>query len=275
MVAIGLSPGLNALEPNCRSSPYLAYHEITKAEPAYLYGTSAGQFREHLRCVQRLAALKHSRSSVLRITLDDGHASQYECAFPVLQELSMKATFFITAGWTDKYPEYMTWKQLGELSRAGHEVQSHGWSHTHLTRCSDHALSAELRGSKFALEDHLGMEVTAISAPGGRWNQRVVHACEDAGYKRLFISDPWINKKRAGGIAVLGRWMVTRNMDENKIASLLDVRGTSMTLLRARNLLKLTARIMIGDSAYQALWRRVAEKTQSPGGHYFKGEKGT
>lgn len=257
---IKLGPGLNEFQSNWLS-PCLAYHEITEHDSVYLYGVSASQFNEHLR---RLATVGRSGSSTARITFDDGHISQYERAFPVLQDLSMRATFFVTAGWIDKRPEYMSWKQLGALSRAGHEVQSHGWSHAHLTLCSDDELREELRRSKGTLEDRLGIEVTAISAPGGRWNQRVLRACEEAGYKQLFVSDPWIAKKRVGQIDVLGRWMVTRTMDENEIASLLDGRRTSAALLRARNLLKLAARMIIGDRAYQALWRLVARKSQIP-----------
>jgi peptidoglycan/xylan/chitin deacetylase (PgdA/CDA1 family) len=261
-VTAKIEPGssTNELKAYSRSSLYLAYHEITEVKSKYLYSVSVSQFNDHLRCVRRLGSMDHSRPDAVHITFDDGHISQYVRAFPALRELGMKATFFVTAGWMER-PGYMDWKRLRELSREGYEVQSHGWSHAHLTVCSDQELSAELRRSKSVLEDHLGVEVTAISAPGGRWNQRVLRACEEAGYKRLFVSDPWIAEKRRGQIEVLGRWMVTRTMDGNEIVSLVGRGSTSMALLRARNLLKLTTRMIIGDRAYQALWRRAARKS--------------
>ncbi len=227
MAAIGLGSASNKLQRNCRTSPYLAYHEITEAESEYLYGISRRQFKEHLRCVQRLATVNRSGSNLLHITFDDGHVSQYDHAFSVLQELSMKATFFVTASWTGKRPGYMTWKQLAELARCGHEVQSHGWSHTLLTQCSAKELQIELSRSRHELEDQLGAKVKAISLPGGR------------------------------------RWMVTHNMSAQRIDFLLKGKGVALYLLHARHFAKETAKLMLGDGAYRSLWRMLANKDKS------------
>src|ERR1700687_382329 len=107
MAAIELGRASNKLQHNCRTSPYLTYHEITEAKSEYLYGISRGQFKEHLRCVQRVATVNRSGSTLPYITFDDGHVSQYDEAFLVLQELSMKATFFVTAGWAGERPRYI------------------------------------------------------------------------------------------------------------------------------------------------------------------------
>jgi peptidoglycan/xylan/chitin deacetylase (PgdA/CDA1 family) len=261
MAAIGLDRDLNKLQRNCWTSPYLAYHEITEAEPGYLYGISTSQFKEHLRCVQRLATMNRSRTNY--ITFDDGHVSQYDHAFSVLQELSMKATFFVTAGWTGKRPGYMTWEQLAEVARCGHEVQSHGWSHTLLTQCSAKELQIELLRSKRDLEDHLGAKVNAISLPGGRWNTRVLEACRESGYEQVFTSDPWMVSEDVTGLQIAGRWMVTRNMSAQRIHFLLKGKGAALYLLRARHFAKETAKLMLGDSAYRSLWRMLANKGKS------------
>jgi len=263
MAAIELGRASNKLQRNCRTSPYLAYHEITEAESGYLYGISTRQFREHLQCVQRLATMHRSASNLLPITFDDGHVSQYDHAFPVLQELSMKATFFVTAGWTGKRPGYMTWKQLAELARYGHEVQSHGWSHTLLTQCSAKELQIELLRSRRDLEDHLGAKVIAISLPGGRWNSRVLEACRESGYEQVFTSDPWMVSEVVMGLRIAGRWMVTRTMSTQKIQFLLKGTGAGVYLLRARHFAKETAKLMLGDSAYRSLWRMLANKDES------------
>lgn len=262
MAAIDLGRASNKLQRNCRMSPYLAYHEITAAKSGYLYGISTRQFKEHLRCVQRLTTMSRSRSN-FHITFDDGHVSQYDHAFPVLQELSMNATFFVTAGWTGKRPGYMTWKQLAELARCGHEVQSHGWSHTLLTQCSAKELQIELLRSKRDLEDHLGAKVNAISLPGGRWNRRVLEACRESGYEQVFTSDPWMVSEDVMGLQIAGRWMVTRNMNAQRIHFLLRGKGAALYLLRAKHLAKETAKLMLGDNAYRSLWRMWANKNKS------------
>jgi len=263
MAAIGLGSASNKLQRNCRTSPYLAYHEITEAESEYLYGISRRQFKEHLRCVQRLATVNRSGSNLLHITFDDGHVSQYDHAFSVLQELSMKATFFVTAGWTGKRPGYMTWKQLAELARCGHEVQSHGWSHTLLTQCSAKELQIELSRSRHELEDQLGAKVKAISLPGGRWNTRVLEACRESGYEQVFTSDPWMVPEDVKGLQIAGRWMVTHNMSAQRIDFLLKGKGVALYLLHARHFAKETAKLMLGDGAYRSLWRMLANKDKS------------
>ncbi len=263
MAAIELGRASNKLQRNCRTSPYLAYHEITEAESGYLYGISTRQFREHLQCVQRLATMHRSASNLLPITFDDGHVSQYDHAFPVLQELSMKATFFVTAGWTGKRPGYMTWKQLAELARCGHEVQSHGWSHTLLTQCSAKELQIELSRSRHELEDQLGAKVKAISLPGGRWNTRVLEACRESGYEQVFTSDPWMVPEDVKGLQIAGRWMVTHNMSAQRIDFLLKGKGVALYLLHARHFAKETAKLMLGDGAYRSLWRMLANKDKS------------
>jgi len=263
MTAIELSRASDKLQRNCRTSPYLTYHEITEGESKYLYGISRRQFKEHLRCVQRLATVNCSGPNLLHITFDDGHVSQYDQAFSALQELSMKATFFVTAGWTGKRPGYMTWKQLAELARCGHEVQSHGWSHTLLTRCSAKELQIELLRSKRDLEDHIGVKVNAVSLPGGRWSTRVLEACRESGYEQVFTSDPWMASEDVMGLQIAGRWMVTRNMGAQRIHFLLKGKGATLYLLRAIHFAKETAKLMLGDDAYRSLWRMLANKDKS------------
>ncbi|MCU1240398.1 MAG: putative xylanase/chitin deacetylase [Candidatus Acidoferrum typicum] len=242
---------------------YLTYHEISNTEPEYRYSVSLAKFAEHARCLRRLADVRHSESGSCPITFDDGHISQFDLALPVLKEFSIKAIFFVTAGWVGRREGYMSWKHVDEIARAGYEVQSHGWSHACLSRCSNRELDVELRRSKSELESHLGIRVSAISAPGGRWNQRVLLACHDAGYERLFISEPWATTKKQDGIEVLGRWMVTRTTDENEISAWLKGRGAPVALARMRNLATSAVKRAIGDRSYERVWRALARKNRS------------
>src|SRR5271157_1260422 len=133
----------------------LTYHEISDETSKYLYGVSTAQFLAHIRCVQEDVSAASLQESSSHITFDDGHISQYLHALPILQGAGVKATFFITTGWTDTRAGYMSWRQLAELIRCGHEVQSHGWSHQFLTQCSAQTLKEELVRSKTELENHL------------------------------------------------------------------------------------------------------------------------
>ena len=83
--------------------------------------------------------------------------------------------------------------ELKELLARGHAVQAHGWSHKMLTQCSPAELYDELRRSKETLEDVLGASVDTMSLPHGRWNRQVLAACSQAGYKKVYTSDPSVS----------------------------------------------------------------------------------
>jgi peptidoglycan/xylan/chitin deacetylase (PgdA/CDA1 family) len=239
----------------------LAYHEVTAAEPLYLYGVSANRFKMHVQRISQMNSISSASASPVQISFDDGHASQFEFALPVLQEFSVKAQFFITAGWTEKRNGYMSWAQLAELAALGHDVQAHGWSHKLLTQCSDDELEEELKRSKGEMENHLGKKVDALSAPGGRCNKRVLAACTRIGYRCIFTSDPWSERECQQDIDIFGRWMVTRQMNEIRLGNMVE--GKGLGFQHAKYLMKETAKKVLGDRAYQSLWRSLSRKNES------------
>lgn len=241
----------------------LTYHEISEAAPKYLYSVSTAQFLAHVRCIQESVRTINLREQFCPITFDDGHVSQYTHSLPILQEAGAKATFFVTAGWTGARSGYMSWRQLAELIKCGHEVQSHGWSHEFLTQCSTQTLKEELVRSKMEMEDRLGVKVDAISAPGGRWNDKVLESCAGAGYRFFFTSDPWMPPVERFGVKVSGRWMVTRKMTVADIRARLLKTGPRLYLLKVNHLAKSVAKLVLGDQRYQLIWRALAGKDVS------------
>jgi len=77
-----------------------------------------------------------------------------------LAAMEVRATFF-WVGWAAKrYPELVK-----ETVSYGHEIASHGWSHTSLFRLSPQEFRREIRQSKSLLEDLSGREVLGYRAP--------------------------------------------------------------------------------------------------------------
>jgi len=100
------------------------------------------------------------------LTFDDGHESDYSQAFPVLQELGLRATFFVVPTLVDT-PGYVTWSQLREMVAGGMEVGSHSLTHPFLDRLDTAALEREFGESKTIIEQRLGAPVRAASLPRG------------------------------------------------------------------------------------------------------------
>lgn len=243
----------------------LTYHEILPLGSQYLYGVTQAQFQEHLSLLALSASRPSSGRHLPLIAFDDGHRSNFEQAFPLLEQFGLKAIFFVLAGCVERGDKYLSWKQARQMVAAGHRVQSHGWSHRLLTQCGPSDLEQELTWSKHELEDHLGVEVVAISAPGGRWNDRVVDACARAGYKYLYHSNPWLPASFRRGIRLQGRHMVTRVMGPKELQRLIQPGELRQFYFRFLYGAKEQVRIMLGDRLYHKLWCRLANWSAGEG----------
>jgi peptidoglycan/xylan/chitin deacetylase (PgdA/CDA1 family) len=237
----------------------LTYHEIGATPSPYIYGATVSELREHVGLIRSFC----KSLPPARITFDDGHQSQFAHALPVLEEARQKATFFITAGWTGTRGDYMTWAQLRQLTALGHQVQAHGLTHALLTHCAADQLTAELRDSKRRLEDGLGLSVDAISMPGGRWDVRVLKACEAEGYRVVYTSHPYAPIRRINGTTVMGRAMVRRATDAAALLALLRSEQDRWSRERIQFRLKHNLRLLLGDRFYHQLWSWAGHSAQS------------
>lgn len=121
------------------------------------------------------------------VTFDDGHRSNAERAMPVLYGLGLCGVFFVTTDWIGQ-PGYMSAGQLRDLVSTGMLVGAHGRSHRYLSDLPAGEIDDELRGSRARLEDLLGVEVPAMSLPGGRLSRLVRKRAVAAGYRFMFTS---------------------------------------------------------------------------------------
>ena len=243
----------------------LTYHEILPSASQYVYRVTNAQFQEHLSMISSSAGEITHDGRLPGITFDDGHRSNYENAFPLLEQFGQKATFFVLAGRVGSTANYISWNQARQMVAAGHHVQSHGWSHRLLTQCSPRELKEELARSKRELEDRLGKEVVSVSVPGGRWNKRVVAACVRAGYKFILHSNPWVRPRISDGVRLSGRLMVTGRMDARALKTLMQITGLRRLYFRAKYDAKERVRYVLGDRVYHRLWCWLANGTPEEG----------
>jgi hypothetical protein len=229
----------------------LGYHEIVEGLSDSFYSLSAERFALQLRLLSELSA---DKSSFGEITFDDGHASNYWVAAPLLQENCRTATFFVTAGWIGERDGFMQWSQLLDLVRQGHRVQSHGLTHRFLTKLSDGELATELRGSKAILEDHLEQEIAEISFPGGRYDERVLEMCAEAGYRRAYSSVPWNERSQNACIELGGRLIVNSRMSQDWLRRFLRGDIAPHVSLRFAHSVREVAKAALGDNLYHKAW---------------------
>jgi peptidoglycan/xylan/chitin deacetylase (PgdA/CDA1 family) len=134
------------------------------------------------------------------LTFDDGFASLYDHAFPVLMRHRLPATVFLVAATLTPQGHPVDWiipapaqppatlhlDQVLEMQQAGVRFASHSYAHRDLDALDEADCVRDLRDSRELLSDLLGRPVPFLAYPRGRHNPRVRRAAVRAGYTHAF-----------------------------------------------------------------------------------------
>lgn len=115
----------------------------------------------------------------------------------LFQRYNAKATFFVLGWNAQKDPDLVK-----EIARDGHEIASHGWSHTLVYQLTPSQFREEVVRTKFLLEDISGTPVVGFRAPSYSITTRSLWALEvlaEAGH--LYDSSIYPIWRRVYGIA--------------------------------------------------------------------------
>lgn len=130
------------------------------------------------------------------ITFDDGWIDNYDNAFPILKEFNFKATIFVITDLVDAHHLYLKSDQIKEMSDYGIEFGSHTLNHDNLLDISKEKRKKTLEESKVFLEKITQKPVISIAYPFGVYDQSVLKATNDLGYKLGFTTNKgWVNNK--------------------------------------------------------------------------------
>lgn len=157
---------------------------------------------------------------LLILSFDDGLLDNYQVAAPLLEARGLPGWFFIPAGLPDvpqsdqiRYcrehsilipkdmgPRLaMNWSEIADLSKRGHVIGCHTWSHRRMKGgIDDRTIEHELYNAKQQLEAHVQKPVTSFAWVGGEpdtYNAKVMHALAKAGFAYSFTTQSALYRK--------------------------------------------------------------------------------
>jgi peptidoglycan/xylan/chitin deacetylase (PgdA/CDA1 family) len=124
----------------------------------------------------------------VRLSFDDGNASDAAIALPALQERGLTADFFPLADRLGT-PGNLDDDTLQALATAGMTIGTHGAAHRPWTKVAASEQDRELQDARTRISEAIGRPVETAACPFGAYDRKVLQALRAAGYTTVFTSD--------------------------------------------------------------------------------------
>lgn len=118
-----------------------------------------------------IAKYKQDKTCAISYTFDDGLAEHYTLAAPQLELRGFHGTFFINGSKINKDPlnikdtTRMTWPQLREMAKNGHEISNHGWAHRNLAKFPIEIIKEDILKNDSAIYTNVGIMPRTYAYP--------------------------------------------------------------------------------------------------------------
>jgi peptidoglycan/xylan/chitin deacetylase (PgdA/CDA1 family) len=123
------------------------------------------------------------------VSFDDGYASQYTNALPVLRSVGWTGVLDLAVH-NERVAGGMSVAKLRRLVAAGWEVDSHTVSHVDVTTLDATGLQREVAGSRQFIRRQLHVPVDFFCYPSGRFDAAAIAAVMRAGYLGATTTQP-------------------------------------------------------------------------------------
>ncbi|CAI9398646.1 hypothetical protein HIDPHFAB_00038 [Nocardioides sp. T2.26MG-1] len=124
----------------------------------------------------------------VRISFDDGNASDVEIGLPALLDRGLQATFFVLAGRLGARGS-LGEDDIRELDAQGMVIGTHGMDHVPWRGLDDAVRDRELVAARDRISTVVGRRVDEAALPLGRYDRRLLGQLRGLGYAHVHTSD--------------------------------------------------------------------------------------
>ena len=148
----------------------------------------------HSSFVIAAAAAGSAVAEPLRValTFDDSLKDHLLIAAPMLEERGWRGTFCIVTDWVGKDDKHLTWDDVSELVRRGHEIATHTKSHRNLlsllqSEGGEDAVRREFLESCDTIQRETGFAPRFMFSPFVQQNETTARICAECGLRQADV----------------------------------------------------------------------------------------
>ncbi len=104
---------------------------------------------------------------------DDSTQGLLDC----LSKYKVKATFFLTGGWVNKYPE-----DVKKIAAAGHDIGNHSQNHKQMSQLTKAECMKEIGEVHDKVKVLTGKDMNLFRPPFGDYNNNLINVCNELKY---------------------------------------------------------------------------------------------
>lgn len=98
----------------------------------------------------------------------------------ILKENNVHATFFMTGGWIESYPD-----DVKAIAKAGHELGNHSENHKQMSKLSSEECKQEIMTPHEKVKELTGVEMKVFRPPYGDYNDTLINTLQDCNYHAI------------------------------------------------------------------------------------------
>lgn len=149
--------------------------------------TTAGDRELPIYCVE-------TDKNVVAISFDAAWGNEdTDEILSILEKNGVKATFFMTGGWVENYPE-----DVKKILAAGHDLANHSENHKNMSQLSDSDCQEELMKVHNKVKELTGYEMFLFRPPYGDYDNEVICKATECGYYTIQWSIDSLDWKNYG-----------------------------------------------------------------------------
>ncbi len=119
------------------------------------------------------------------LTIDDNFKSFYDNGLEIFKKFNYPFSLFVYVKASEKrYPDYLTWQQLREISKYG-SLEFHSYAHPHLTNMSDQSIKDDFSKGLKIFKKSLHVRPKYYTYPYGEYDKRVEKIAKSFGFDAI------------------------------------------------------------------------------------------